>query len=181
MFLEEYKKHVTRLAKERMGEAVNNATNEHAAIVIAQMFKSAHSQISILTGKLNARLYGREEVVEEAKLFLAHSDHQLRILIEDADENISVAHPLLSALRGNTNVEIRFVPREVKAGYPYHFLVMDDDSYRFVPDKDQNAAVAAFGDRTGAEKMTEIFTLLWPKGLAIRDADRLKEALAEAV
>lgn len=157
----EYRRRVERLAQERSGEPIANGSVDHAAIIIENMFKSAKQQVSILSGNLNARAYGRDEVLEEATLFLAHGAHKARILLEDVDETMLKDHPFIERLGHNENVEIRRVPATVRNSYNYHFLVMDDDSYRFEPKKDEPAAVGVFGNRDGAAHLSGIFNILW--------------------
>ncbi len=157
----EYRKRVEILASERTGETIANGSFDHAAIIIQQMFKSAEHQVSILTGNLNARVYGRAEVVEEAKLFLAQGDHSARFLLESEDSLLFRDHPLFERLRHNENLEARIVPEEMRNQYKYHFLVMDDDSYRFEPTKDGPTAVAAFGDKDTVRNLAEIFAIIW--------------------
>jgi len=134
---------------------------DHAAIIIEQMFKNAKQQVSILSGNLNARAYDRVEVLEEATLFLAHGSHQARILLEDVDETMLKDHPFIEKLGHNENVEIRRVSAALRDSYSYHFLIMDDDSYRFEPKKDEPAAVAVFGNRVGAANLSRIFEIIW--------------------
>ena len=45
--------------------------------------------------------------------------------------------------------------------YGFHFVVVDDDSYRFESDKTKPSAVAAFGHKEGAENLNEIYEYLW--------------------
>lgn len=162
--MNEYRRRVENLARARNGEPIANGSYDHAAVIVEQMFKNAKQQVSILTGNLNARVYGREEVLEEAKLFLAHSSHSARILLEEQDDGAFSDHPFFEELGGNTNLEIRYVPADIKQLYDYHFLAMDCDSYRFEPKKDEPVAVAAFGDESGAKNLLKIFDAMWEVG-----------------
>ena len=157
----EYRKRVERLAHARTGEGINNGSFDHAAIIIEQMFKSAESQIGILTNNLNARVYAREAILEEAKMFLAQGDRSARILLESTDDAIFREHPFFEHIRNNDNVEVRRVPASLRAAYDYHFLIMDNDSYRYEPTKDGPSAVAAFGDHEGAKNLSKIFDIIW--------------------
>lgn len=167
MSLEAYKERVERLARERSGEPIYNGTIEHASIIIEVMFASANRSIDLLTGKLNARVYGTQEVVESAALCFADMTRHMRVLIEQPDEKELAENPLYLSLSNNENVEFRAVPREVHDIYDFHFLVMDNDSYRFESDKKKASAVAAFGDAEGAANITRIFESLWGVGQPI--------------
>lgn len=166
--LDEYRKRVAELARTRTGEPIANGSFEHAAIIIEQMFKSANKHISILSGNLNPRVYGRDQVVDEAKLFLAQSNHTAKILLESDDQLLVNDHPFFECLKNNHNLEVRIVPTNLRDKYKYHFLVMDGDSYRFEPEKDEPTAVAAFGDKETSERMTDIFSVLWDWGKQVK-------------
>jgi hypothetical protein len=167
MSLKEYKAEVKKAAVERIGKPVYNASLEHASVIVENMFEYANSNVCILSGELNARVYGREEVVEQAKLFLAHPAHSARILLEDGTVANRNGHPFFEELEDAENIEIRALPKEMQNSYNFHFLVMDDDSYRFESDRSKCAAVAAFGDSDGAKNMRRIFDILWESGEAL--------------
>lgn len=156
-----YRELVQKLARERTGEPVFNTSLDHAGVLIEAMFQHARGSVNILTGKLNARVYGREEVVQQARLFLADPGHEVRILIEDASEEALREHPFFEAFSDNSNLHVKLVNRDLAPGYKFHFTVMDGDSYRFERDKESPAAVAAFGDTEGATSMSTFFDALW--------------------
>jgi hypothetical protein len=167
MSLKDYKAEVKRAAVKRNGKPVYNASLEHASIIVENMFEHAHSNVCILSGALNARVYGREEVVEQAKLFLADPSHKVRILLEDGSVANRSGHPFFEALDQSENMEIRCLPLATQEQYNFHFMVMDDDSYRFENDRSKCAAVAAFGDPAGAKNMRRIYDILWESGEAL--------------
>ncbi len=161
MSLASYRQLVKKLATERDGTPVYNGSLDHAAIIVENMFANAQSYIGILTGKLNPRVYGVEEVVEQARLFLAEPNHKLEILLEDKGAAVTRDHPFYAAFLDFSNVSIRTVPPEMSTLFDFHLLVMDNDSYRFESDKRQSAAVADFGDVTGGKNLRDIFDQLW--------------------
>ena len=55
------------------------------------------------------------------------------------------------------------IPEAIHDDFDFHFLVMDDDSYRFESDKTKHAAIAAFGDTEGADNLKDIYQYLWKK------------------
>lgn len=159
--IEKYREQVKIAAEARNGEPVYNGSLEHAAVLAEAMFAHAQKEVCILSGELNARVYGREKVVEQANLFLADPEHKARILVEDQTSLDWINHPLLKALEDNDNVEVREVPHFLKDRYKFHLIVMDGDSYRYEPDKNEPMAIAAFGDAKGGENMQNIFSILW--------------------
>ena len=161
MTLEEYRERVEALARARQGEPVFNGSVEHAAVIVENMFFHSNERVRILTGKLNPRAYGPDKVMEEVKLFLAEPKHKLEILIEEADKVSLVVNPFYAFVSKFENCQIRVVSNEVQSAYDFHFLVMDNDSYRFEADKGDCQAVAAFGDAKGAKNLGRIFDALW--------------------
>ena len=162
MSLAEYRQYVRSLASKRDGQPIYNASVEHASIVIENLFAKAKSRVDVLSGNLNARVYGREPVVEEAKLFLASSvNNKLRIILEEDSPEDRAIHPFFKACAKSPSVELRIAPEQVQALYGFHFVLMDNDSYRFESDKTKASAVAAFGHGKGAENLDQIYDYLW--------------------
>lgn len=165
--IETYKEKVKLAAEARNGDPVYNGSIDHAAVLVEAMFKYAQKEVCILSGELNARVYGRASVVEQANLFLADPGHKAKILVEDETCLDWTNHPLLEALHDNSNVEFKVVPQELSNRYQFHLTVMDGDSYRFEKDKSEPVAIAAFGDKKGGENMQNIFSILWDASTAI--------------
>lgn len=161
MSLDGYRERVQKLARQRIGEPIFNGSLEHAAIIVENMFAHASSQICILSGKMNARVYGPDEVLEQARLFLAEASHSVRILLEDANPDDAKDHPFLEEFADYKNVEVRSVPDEFQELYECHLLVMDEDCYRFEKDKHKHSAIAAFGDTKGSKNLQKVFNSLW--------------------
>lgn len=162
MNLIEYEKHVRSLAAKRDGRPVYNASVEHAAVVIENLFSNAMTRIDILSRACDARVFGRMAVVEEARLFLASSaENRLRIILEQDSPRNRKIHPFFQMCSDMPNVELRIASQGVQDQYGFHFVVMDDDSYRFEDDKTKSSAIAAFGHKEGAENLTGIYTFLW--------------------
>lgn len=162
MNLAEYRQHVRTLASKRDGQPIYNATVEHASIVVEHLFSNATRRVDILSGSFNARVYGRTTVVEEAKLFLGSSaDNRLRIILEEDSPRDRLVHPFFKACREWPNLELRIASQEVKDQYGFHFVLMDDDSYRFEIDKAKPSAIAAFGHKEGAQNLAGVYEFLW--------------------
>lgn len=156
MDLDLYRDHITRLAAERTGQAVYNGSADHATIIVENMFAAAQDNVRILSGDLNAKIYGTEPVVQRAKQFLGHSSHRLQILVEDV--TFSASHPLIAAIGDDPNVEIRHIPAALSSRISFHFMTADKDCYRFEGEKNSHVAVAAFGDFDTTAHLTELFS-----------------------
>lgn len=160
--MDDYREEVERLACERTGEPFYNSSIDHAAVIVEKMFRHADHEVCIVSSHLNARVFGRDEVVEEAQAFLGNGKHRIRVVIEDGPETLSEGHGLIREFaRHPGSVSIRRMPEQVRGKIDYHFAVADGDSYRFEPDKSKWEAVAAFGDPKGAENLKKVFNVIW--------------------
>lgn len=159
--METYRERVKRAAEAKTGEPIYNGSVDHAAVLAEAMFAYAHDEVCILTGELNARVYGRASVVEQATLFLADPEHHVSILIENLNAIDFENHPLLKSISDKSNIKVRIVPEYLQEKYSFHFIVVDKDSYRFERNKEEPIAIAAFGEEQGGENLHRIFKSLW--------------------
>jgi hypothetical protein len=166
--IRDYRHKVKLIADLRNGRAVFNGSTDHASVIVENLFRVANHQVRILSGDLDARVYGNANVVQRAQEFLGHSDHKLDVLVEEA--TFSASHPFVRAISGNDNVSIKLIDQGVSSGIPYHFMTADEDCYRFEEQKGTHKAVAAFGDRA-AMHLTEIYQQIEPFAKAIELAE----------
>lgn len=165
--MEEYRRKVRRLALERTGEPFLNATQDHAAVIIENMFRSADHEVCIFTQHLAPGIYGREAGVEWAKIFLADDQsHRLRVVMKKGELPLLETNPLYQAIRYAPAFELRVIDDEFHQQFPYRFLVADSDSYRFEPDHTKCEAVAAFGSER-AKHLQVVFDSIWICGEAV--------------
>lgn len=160
----DYSSRVERLAAKRTGEPVYNESLEHATVILRNMFAHAQHSVKILTGELNQAAYGTREIVDEARRFLQDPEHTIFILYEDdvlSDEQSKRNHPFLRAVEGQDRIQMRLVPKDFQDRYAFHFVLMDEDSYRFEPNKQKFGAVAAFGDNEGGNNLGRLFEEIW--------------------
>jgi hypothetical protein len=154
----QYRKLISDSIAKRDGSPIPNGTNRHASMLIEAMFANAQKAVRILTGELDARVYGTPEIIREAGQFLANSDHSLTVIAESGfdDDEIS-RHPLLSTIQASANFHLYRATPELTSVLKFHFALMDDDSYRFEADKSKTAAIAAFGDKPFAQTLAGLF------------------------
>lgn len=155
MEIKTYRDHIKRLASERNGETVYNGSADHAAVIVENLFASAHNCVRIFSGDLNAKVYGATPLVHRARQFLGHSDHRLQVIVEEM--NLSGSHPLVEELADEDGFELHLLSPEVAKHIPFHFATADEDCYRFEREKNSHAAVAAFGDKETAHHLNDIF------------------------
>ncbi len=152
------------LAWSRTGEVIYNESAEHASIVIETLFASAKAQVDILSGNLSPSVYVRDPVIREARRFLlASSRSTVRIIVEEDLHGIGNAHPFLTALRGLGTVKLKIADESIKKLYGCHFVVTDNDNYRFESDKSKPAAIACFGHERGASNLRSVYSDIWER------------------
>lgn len=157
--MKEYREKVRRLARERTGEAFFNASEDHAAIIVENMFRSAQHEVCIFTQHLAPRIYGREQAVEWAKIFLSDDKaHSLRVVVREGNLGLLENNPLFGATKNV--IKLRAIDNEFHDRITQRFMVADEDCYRFEPDSTKCEAVAAFGS-TEAVKLKVNFEKIW--------------------
>ena len=161
-----YQREVRRLALERTGEPILNSSPDHAEVVIQNIFRNANESVNILSGDLTPRVYGRDLVVSEAYLFLCSSHrNRIQIILERDSIEDRGLNPLLRKISGLKNVALRFAPEGTQKLYNFHYIVTDNDCYRFEPNRKYPVAVAAFGDAVGGQRLRNIHAGLWDQCL----------------
>lgn len=165
MSVERYREQVRKLAEQEDGTPFFNSSAEHARIIMEEGFAKADVEILILSHALDTRVYGGEDLAEDASYFLKKTGSRLRLLVEKkaAAEAIE-GHPLIARITKERNaghVEVRTVPEEATKEYAYNFSVIDGKHYRFEPDRSKIAAVAAFGEKKTSRHLKEIFEIIW--------------------
>lgn len=160
MTLKSYARRVRLAALLRDGEPLYNGSIEHATVLASALFEHSSSEVSVFSGKLNAQVFGKDRVIERARIFLSTPERKVRIIVESPDDIDWKDHPFIKAFGDNSDVEIKGLSNEY-VNLPYHFMVMDQDSYRFEEDKNEPTAIASFGDKVGGKHLTNIFNTLW--------------------
>ena len=144
------------------GLPIYNDSINHASIIIEELFRQAKRSIKIISGNLNTQAYGQKDIVVEALDSLSRGGLTIQILLEiRLSEEEYETHPLLTRIRKSRKCEIRTVPEHLSKLYSYHFLLVDDESYRFEGNKESIQAVAVFGDEPGASNLSQNFDDIW--------------------
>ncbi|NOX40767.1 MAG: hypothetical protein GXP05_09695 [Alphaproteobacteria bacterium] len=167
--MQNYSKIVRRAAALKDGSVIFNGSLAHAEILVRELFRSADSCIKILSGDLNSRVFGSDDVVEQANLFLADPNRKLEVLVEECSADDRANHPFYDNffVKKRDNVHFRRVPQDIQDSYDFHLVVADGESYRFEGDKKKHAAIAAFGDKKGASNLDGIFDEIWELGVPV--------------
>ena len=160
----DYVSRIYELARVCGGTPILNASLGHAAVVIERIMANACTSVSILSGSLDPRVYGRSRVLRETMQFLDREHCQMRIILEGKHPDVLRQNAFLERFKDHAGVSVRFMPEREQARYSFHFVVADGESYRIEVDKSRSSAVVAFGHLEGALNLERVFGTLW--GLA---------------
>ncbi|MCK4841943.1 MAG: hypothetical protein KAT04_08675 [Methylococcales bacterium] len=170
--MKEYNKMVRDFADQKSEDLIPNSGIEHAEVLIKNLFSHASNEVRILTGSLNARVYGTREVLASVDEFL-HSggNKKIKILLQDVDDNAYdyiKSHPLYLRCKelGESMCEIKF-SKDNKDKLQSHFVVIDNNGYRIEPDKSEPIGIGCFNDEETSKKLVDKFDYLFNKGALI--------------
>src|SRR4051794_18311148 len=83
---------------EKSGRPIPSSTADQASIVLETFFSHGTQSVRIVTGRLNHKVYGTEDIIVEAKKFLVDPGRHLTIVfLEKTEPRFLKRHPLLSA------------------------------------------------------------------------------------
>lgn len=145
----------------RPSQVILNRSPEHAATVLAALFRHAHVCVYIVSSRLSPDVYCVDGVPEAAATFLRENpEGKIRILVEN--EIDQVAHRFLAAIREQaaTRVNIAVIPENMKQRYSYNFALADGESYRFEENRDLREAMIRFRDPDFGRKLDTAFRSL---------------------
>ena len=116
----------------------------HASIVVCLAMQYATRHVLILSNELDAKLYGSDWFLEEARRFIGKGGTSLDILVES---ELPDDHPIWDIVSaGEGRVTIKLVPKSMQEQYKYNFLVADSNGYRFERDRQYPKAIVSFND-----------------------------------
>jgi hypothetical protein len=157
-----YRNFIKDVARKHDGRPIFNRNRWHAAVVIEQIFKDAREEVRILTGELSNSIFGVQDVIDAAKSFLNSSlTASIQVLSES---QIAEDHFLLAALRQTSlrnRILLKVLRPEISTGTAFHFVLADNDSFRFEPNKKIMEAIVQFGAAREAKRLKLTFDNLW--------------------
>ncbi|MDC9726798.1 MAG: hypothetical protein PSN35_03040 [Candidatus Thioglobus sp.] len=157
MNTKDYEKKVVECLNAQQNEIILNCNIDHAEILIKQMFLNAAHTVNLLSNKLDANLYERNDIVDAIRRFLNREGTTLNIAIEGNMDQGSIQ---LIGLLENHDINPVRIPDWLKEQYKYNFITMDDTGYRFETDREKHEAVVNFGDTQQTEKLNNIFNTI---------------------
>lgn len=141
-------------------EVILNRSMDHAAIIIAEVFRKSRAIVKIVTGNLVDQVYGAGEVVTEAVAFTRRGGTVEIISEHDVSIETNV---LLQTLQINTllhRVRLYRSPSEVQELYSSHFILGDGLYFRVQRSRTEYEAVVQFGNAEQGTHLDRLFELL---------------------
>lgn len=151
----DYEAYVEEMARKADGALILNHSKAHAEVILAQLFKTAASEIKILTGALDDDVYGSPKVRLAAKDFVERNPTGKISIISEKD---ITQNRLLEDLRARLGEDRLTVKRlDSKVNNRAHFAVADGAHLRFEADKEKCEAFVMFGQTGLAGRLSHVF------------------------
>lgn len=143
--MDDYREYVNAVALAANGkEIIQNKTPDHASVLIGALLNKAVREVLIVSGALDCRAYGTEEVMTAATHFLSLPEAQLKIVVErpitfEGCKFLRHLRDLGALADGRVTLFRTTTPA------PFHFLLADGQHFRFEADPAKPEAIAQFG------------------------------------
>ncbi|MBI5663783.1 MAG: hypothetical protein HZC49_01650 [Nitrospirae bacterium] len=162
---ESYQDIVKKCADANEDFSIPNRDKTHAAFIIENLFKKADSEMYIYTGGLYDGVYGHKSLEEEAIKFLKEkSNAKLKIAFQTPPTKEEILkNDFIKALVSDESIKDKITlydASQLKLSKVNHFCVIDGKAYRYELDHETRRAIANFGDRITADKLSSIFKII---------------------
>lgn len=145
--LQEYRALVHRLAKNQVDVVFHNSDEDHALIVLTELFEHAKKRVRIFAGALVGSLGSQTEYIFQLVQFIRRGGH-VQILLNDFDAERAKGSALYFYLyilqkkpEYQRQVEVKQTSQEITMStpdhdedVPVHFTIGDDKAYRLEVD-----------------------------------------------
>ncbi|PJI24227.1 hypothetical protein CTM59_08805 [Prevotella intermedia] len=165
--LEKYREAIEQYAKERKNSLILNGGNEHALIILENIFKNAEKKIRIAAEQLyNDEVVNTPCYIDSMRKFLNRDKTELCIIIakkppkdvckkENSFYHMLYKHSAYKENRIKIKAEGKF---KVKGSdNSVNFCTGDDSMYRFEYSVEKRKALVNFNDKTRTEQLNNLF------------------------
>lgn len=162
--MNEYIELIEKLAKDQKNEVFYNSGEDHALVVLKNIFRHADRYVDTLCGNLCSEMCEDKEYLELVDNFLSENpSRNLNILFDNYDDKflqkgiyrILSKYPKQVKVRKLNNIRIKY------EGTPIHLTVSDDKSFRLETDIENKKAWGNFNDEEKARIFREGFELFF--------------------
>lgn len=174
--MNDFKNMVSRLAQLGENRLFLNSSEEHAVVVLSEMFKVAKSNIRIFAGCLYEHVGNSPEYIQALSDFIER-DGSVRILLNKFNPEEGAKSNLFKRLAYyqeiGKSVEIRSTDAK-----PYlakdeekkevHFTIVDEKAYRIETDIDKRSAACNFDGEALSKNFVSFFDNIFNKAIEIK-------------
>lgn len=168
--IEEYKQFVNRLALMKDSRVFLNSDNQHALIVLIQIFNTAKSIVRIYAGCLSNVVGDNPEYIKALSEFIERGG-EVHIMLNKYNEDSAKKSDLYKRLAYyqsiNKPVVVKTTTKQAmrtdKSGTrtPIHFTVGDTSCYRIETDIEKRSAECSMNDETNSTALVNFFDVLF--------------------
>jgi hypothetical protein len=171
--LDEYSLAIAKLASSKSNFQFTNSGENHARIVMSNIFKTSEYNIKMFAGNLKGDV-SKGDYLTALESFLQKKGTKLTVLLEGNPDQNSAAFSLIRKYQNinKERISISLVsPEKLEAtkvnGQNNHFTIGDDRMFRFETDTQQYTAVCNFNDLEKCQRLNDIFNVLLESSTAI--------------
>lgn len=170
--IEEYQVAVKKLAENGSTTFISNSSQEHAAVIIEEIFLNAKGTVNILCDCLNPVVYGRPAITKAATHFFEQAGNNMTIIFQLKNNGIESLHdnPLLTSLAEH-KANISLYQLNDKEKNVNHFMVsktkLGHYALRFEQNHKSHKATASFNDIKNGNSLVELFKSMVTKSVEI--------------
>jgi hypothetical protein len=151
--LSAYREGVESLLKLRSSARISNSIPAHAAILFEKFFEHAKDHVRIFCECLDAKVFGDQFVVEQAKWALANRNVRISVITQKEPEPSDFLDLLQNAPSNVTFVQAAGHAKDL----PMNFAVMDDEAVRVEPNRGRCEATAVMNIPDYAAQLVKYF------------------------
>ncbi len=160
--MENYKKHISYLAKNKISQIFSNSGEEHALEVFSQIFSESKEVICIFAESLCSHVPQNPQYIQLLSEFVEKGG-KLEIILNNFNIEKTLESSVIKRLayfisEGNENIELYQTDVTAYAGkQEMHFTVADNHIYRMEIDIEKRVANCNFNDEDVAGKLMDLF------------------------
>lgn len=164
--IEEYRQAIEFLALHKQNFSIHNVGNEHAKIVLSNIFLNARHTVRIVANTLRNDVVDSQEYQDALCSFLSRDNALLQIIVSKLPNNVSencncniYRRLSLNPAYAQGRIKLRIAGKNLfRIGdNPANFCVADGIMYRLENDIENRTAICNFGDVSRSIKFEQVF------------------------
>ncbi len=158
----DYEELIQDLVATGSDELILNSNTDHAKVLIRYLFKSSRDRICIFSSQLNDNIYDDQYVINEIEAF-AENRGQVEILLQHPEDFDRGRKVFLLLKKFTSQIVVKSVTNLKDKAIQAHFVVNDNNGFRFCEDKSKPSAIASYNQPDTAKNLIEQFDILFKR------------------